>query len=273
MAEYQYWVATGENSDPCNAASGGQAMELQPGLKLIGISADVCYYVPPLPSEAERAMIPATYPDNYVAVSSINAFLASMGVADKIHSITGWHPAADGGQYKEPVSYENAQYDRLTYIAGGFGYWIETTQACTLKFFGKPRLKSKDEIGTVKLYKGWNLMGDLLTKVHYEAAQPSESARPKATFGSDADVELSAEQNEINMCDYLRNSVSVGGSQTPTAVDAMMTVDEIFPNVRTYYSQIPPFLQTLKYAGPGMGLLIKVNSGATGNVTLNYPAE
>jgi len=242
-------------------------IELQPGLKLIGISTDVCYYVPPLPSGAERAMIPATYPDNYVQVPSINAFLASLGVADKIQSITGWHPAADGGQYKEPVSYENSQYDRLTYIAGGFGYWIETTQSCTLKFFGKPRLKSAGEIGTVKLYKGWNLMGDLFTKVHSEGSVPEG-----VVFGSDWDKDA-IPQPETNMCNYLRNSVLVGGSQASTAVDAMMTVDEAFPYVRTYYKEIPPFMQTLKYAGPGMGLLIKINMATTGDITLNYPAE
>jgi len=59
IAEYQYWLMTGENTDPGDPASGGQAIELEAGISLIGISADVCYYVSFLPGEAERSMIPA----------------------------------------------------------------------------------------------------------------------------------------------------------------------------------------------------------------------
>ncbi|MCX6354563.1 MAG: lamin tail domain-containing protein [Candidatus Aureabacteria bacterium] len=265
IAEYQYWTMTGENTDPGDPASGGQAIELEAGINLIGISADVCYYVSFLPGEAERSMIPATYPDNYVEVSSIHSLLSGMGIADKVQRIMGWHPDPEGGRYNAPATYENSPFDTLRYLAGGYGYWIEISEACAWKISGKPRLKALCASETVKLYPGWNLVGDLIAQVHYTGNNPA------AGFGSDETGRIV----ETNMCDYLRNLIYVNGSPIPGVVEAMVAYDRVFPFVHSYYAGVPDFLQTLTYAGPGMGLLIKVNLGISppGSVILEYPSE
>jgi hypothetical protein len=234
-------------------------------LNLIGISEDVCFYVSPAPGEAERLMIPATYPDNYIEVPSINSVLADMGIADKILEIVGWHPSPGGGAVKEPVSYTNSSFDNLTYLAGGYGYWVKVSEPGIWKIQGKPRLKALDGSKEVTLCPGWNLMADLFTKVHYSGDVPS------AGFGSDA----AGWSTETNMCDYLDNLLFVNGSQSPDAVDAMLAFDEAFPYLHAYYKEVPLFLQTLNYAGPGMGLQIKVSPvGPPGSsVTLEYPPE
>ena len=255
---------TGESANPSDPVSGGQAMALESGLNLIGISADVCYYVSPEPGEAERAMIPVTSPANYVEVPSINSLLGNMGIADKTKKIMGWHPDPSGGSNKMLVKYENSPSDTLTYLAGGYGYWVEVSDACILKVAGKARLKGMGSSKTVKLYPGWNLMDDLFTKVHYEGSNP------EAVFESDETGRVP----QSNMCDYLRNLIRVDGAPLPGAVHVMMMAyDKVFPHVRTYYKDIPAFLQTLKYAGPGMGMLIKIDPAATGPITLEYPAE
>ena len=52
----------------------------------------------------------------------------------------------------------------------------------------------------------------------------------------------------------------------------MIAFDEVFPHVRTYYEEVPDFLQTLEYVGPGMGLLIQIEDSLS-DVTIEYPAE
>jgi hypothetical protein len=52
----------------------------------------------------------------------------------------------------------------------------------------------------------------------------------------------------------------------------MISYDSVFPFVRTYYAEVPEFLQTLTYAGPGLGMLIKIDTEST-DAAIAWPAE
>ena len=275
IAEYNAWERSRIPTAPRNASLGGQAIELEPGDNLMGISPDVCYYLPPVPDEAKRAMIPVTYPAGYVEIQDWNAdghtdiddLLWQMGISEYVGKITGWHP--DTVIKKQmPFTYEKGgyPYNNLGYMAGGLGYWMETDRRCAWEIEGIRRLKGVSNGVNMPLYDGWNVIGDLFTKVHYVGADP------EADFGSD---ESGRTLEPIYIFDYIKGLIYVAGSPAGDNTDAMIAFDEVYPYTHTYYKGMPPFLQTLDYIGPGMGLLIKIDLGETEAeiITLEYPSE
>jgi len=263
VAEYNYWIVTGELSDPSDPSSGGQAIYLHQGFNLIGISADICCFTARVPGEAERRFIPASFPDNYLHFDSIASLLDSMNIADKVQSITGWHPSPFGGPHKIPVIYENSDMDTLDYLAGGYGYWVQVSEPCVWKIYGVNRLKGICEEREINLLPGWNLMGNLFAGVHFQ------NDDPQAVFGSDESMRM----QHHGLCAFLREMFFIDGVSSPEIVDAMISYDNVFPMVRTYYREMPDFLQTLDYVGPGMGLFINVEPEEGNEIILAYPAE
>jgi len=134
-----------------------------------------------------------------------------------------------GGRAKEPVTWEGVpELDSLEYLAedtgtgeGDGGVHVEGCGPAAVE--GGGRGEGSGAGG------GWNGMGDLYTKVHYEGAAPAVG------FGSDETG--AATQGDI--CTWLRNQVKDGGVPSPGGVEAMVTYDEEFPYVRTYYAESP----------------------------------
>ena len=272
IAEYQYYVMTGEESGPSDSAQGGQAILLHQGWNLIGVSVDGCHYLPGHePSESVKQRIPVSSGNYFTIADSDNNgtvdlgdFFYEMGIRDYVDKITAWHPDYSGGAGNAPVSYEGEPYDSLTYIAGGYGYWLYANTACVWKISGQPRIKGVAESRSVPLCSGANMIGKLFSKVHYE-----EGSEPVTVFGSDE----TGWTVETNICYYLKSLIYVDGLPAGDKVECMQVFDEVYPYAHTYFREIPDFLQTLKYVGPGLGLWIVMEKDITGQIEFIFPSE
>ncbi|MDP8247458.1 MAG: hypothetical protein P9M00_04925 [Candidatus Tritonobacter lacicola] len=269
-AEYQFYDMTGDEADPGNPDSGGQAKGLHEGWNLIGVSSNVCYYITELTAD-EKARIPVS---NYVGITNsdgdgnvdIDDLLYEMGIAGYIDEITAWCPT---GTQNEAWKYESSETwptNTLKYISGGFGYWVKANASCTWKLDTYHRLKSIGDTEEMPMYHKGNLIGNLFTKVHYK----NIPADLMPEFGSDEVAQVEAAESYLH--DYIMGLITKNGG-TPLAagdVEEMVAVDR--KGAHSYFYGYPDSFQTLKYVGPGMGLWIKMKEGLSG-VEFNFPSE
>lgn len=124
------------------SATDGQAIPLQAGWNLISFGIKNCYHIGNSPS------VPMMDGIQYVQVGAIADILAS--IAGKVEVVRSFD--AQGPHTYVPGLDE---FNDLTYMAAGYGYWIRMSEPGELLLEGRRALPTD----SLELHTGWNLVG------------------------------------------------------------------------------------------------------------------
>jgi hypothetical protein len=128
-------------------------------------------------------------------------------------------------------------FNDLTYIAGGYGYWINMIGPAQLSLEGPPL----DPAVPLPLHDGWNLVGYWRSDVRYKGLVEPTAAFPDGVgFTSVSSI-----------------------SDILTSIIDLVTVVRSFDaeGAHTFDPNIPEFFNDLDYIGPGYGYWVKVTAG------------
>jgi hypothetical protein len=174
------------------------------------------------------------------------------GATEQVVSSIGDVFSSISGKYTLIRSYDSGGYhtfnpsalpflNTLTYISGGYGYWINTTEPVDLIIDGPPMLPTDELL----LSTGWNLLGYWSDQVQHVDTQPDYAYPNGAIFSPVSSIGDVISSLGMNV-DLVRSYDSQG--------------------YHTYNPSALPFLNTLKYMGPGYSYWIKMNA----DVPLNF---
>jgi alpha-tubulin suppressor-like RCC1 family protein len=126
----------------------------------------------------------------------------------------------------------------LKYVAGGYGYWVNASEPIDLVLTGPPMI----ETDSLSLKAGWNLIGYWGDDVRYVDAEPNYAYPGGAVY---------------SLVPSLGNVLGSLGAN----VDLVRSYDST--GYHTYNPSALPFLNTMKYMGPGYSYWLKLNADAT----------
>jgi len=218
------WTSNGDSARINLNAGGKQIIPLHAGWNLISFAVKNCYYVgDAIPTEPMLAGI------NYIKVNSIGSVLASInGLYDVVRSFD-----STGPHTFDPALPE---FNDLTYLAAGYGYWIKMKTAGNLELTGLKAMPTD----SLKLHTGWNLVGYWGTDVRYTDASPNVGFPPDATTFTKL------------------FSLNDGFSVISGNYNVVRSFDQ--NGYHTFDPLLPGYFNTMKYLGPGYGMWIKMKT-------------
>jgi len=203
------------------------SFQLKAGWNLFSFPLKVVYYTGENPPN-----VPLFNNIDAEPVSSIDDVLSS--ISGKYEVITSY----DGKKhtYYPGLSAEYQYLNTMTYMAGGYGYWIKMKEAATLVLTGS----CLDPSEALTLSAGWHLVGYWSASAHYE----------------------SAEQPDFTIPDYSWEAISI--DNTVSSISGKFGIITSYDGKKhTYYPGLSAeyqYLNTMTYMAPGYGYWIKMNS-------------
>ncbi|MBI5017197.1 MAG: carboxypeptidase regulatory-like domain-containing protein [Deltaproteobacteria bacterium] len=169
---------------------------------------------------------------------------ATQGVAairDVLSSIDGKYAVVRSFDETGAHSFDPALPDYLndlTYLAGGYGYWIKMTEAADLELEGLPL----NPEATLPLNANWNLVGYWGNDCRHVGDPPTDRFGPGTVFTPVARISdiLQSVADKL----IVVRSFDAGGAHT-------------------YNPTLPDYLSDLTYLGPGYGYWVKVREAGT----------
>jgi len=225
------WSADGDISHVNLAAVNSQTIPLQQGWNLISFSVNTCFY-----KEIPHPTVPMLEGLEYVHVGSIAEVLTS--IAGKYEVVRGFDRY--GAHTYDPTLSDD--FNDLTYLAPGYGYWIKMKEAGELTLRGS-RVgmgKSLDLVG------GWNLVGYWPDVVYYTGTKA-----PAMTFATPPSPMFS---NHVDSLMKVLKSLE-GNVEVIRGFDA--------DGYHSFKPDVPAFINDLNYLGPGYGYWLRVKESGS----------
>jgi bacillopeptidase F (M6 metalloprotease family) len=204
------------------AAADEQVIPLQAGWNLISFGIKSCYHVGDAPT------VPMMDGIRYIQVASIADVLASL--AGKIEVVRGFD--AQGPHTYVPGLEE---YNDLTYMAAGYGYWIRLSEPGELLLQGVRALPTD----SLELHTGWNLVGYWGSDIRYVGSRPTVPFPGDATFTA---VD------------------SLAGSFGAIAGDYGIVWSFDAEGSHIFDPALPAGVNTMTYLGPGYGFWLRMKA-------------
>jgi hypothetical protein len=206
----------------------GQEIPLKKGWNFFSFAVNKVYYDSATPPSVETLSN-----TTYEKVDSLNDVFASInGKYDLVRN----YNSNDTQTFDPNIP---SFFNTLHYLAAGYGYWMKMKEAATLKLSG-PLANPSDSI---MLHDGWNLIGCWSNDAFYDSKLPPTVHLP----------------NQVNLV------------KIPELKDVLQTIDGKYSIVRSidtngseviYDVNVPSFLNSLHFIGPGYGYWIKMNEPA-----------
>lgn len=223
------WTGADDTAEVNVIGSAAQRIPLQSGWNLISFSIKKCFYVDDGGGAPNVALLPGTV---MVPEASVADILISIdGKYDLVRSFD-----ADGAHTFDPGLPE---FSDLTYMAGGYGYWIKMNTAGTLEIYGM-RAAAAD---TLTLHNNWNLVGCWHPDVQYTG-----ETEPLVDFPADVHQRV-----KVDSIDTVVAAIS-------GAYSVIRSFDST--SAHTYDPLLPAF-NDLEYMGLGYGFWIKMKNAGT----------
>jgi bacillopeptidase F (M6 metalloprotease family) len=189
------------------SATDAQVIPLQAGWNLISFGIKNCYYIGTSPSAPMMDGI------QFVPVASISEIFGA--VAGKVEVVRSF-------DHQGPHTYVPGldDYNDLTYMAAGYGYWIKMREAGELLLEGRRALPTD----SLELHTGWNLVGYWGSDVRYVGARPAVTF-PEGTvftaFGSLAESFSAIAGNYAILWSFDANGSHIFDPALPAGVNTM----------------------------------------------------
>ncbi len=222
------WTFDGDVANVNVNGGGVFSIPLQKGWNLISFPIKTCYYVDNIQGYADG--------QPNVPMLPMTMFKKVNSIADILSSIDGKYTVVRSSDKIGAHTFDPAlpEFSDMKYMACGYGYWIEMTEAANLELQGI-RANASDHI---ELSAGWNLVGYWHPNTRYHSNQPTVSFPYNTNF---SDV----------------NSIS----------DVLFSIDGKYDVIRSFDSDgahtFDPMLEMFSdvyYMGPGYGYWIKMNT-------------
>ncbi|KPA16026.1 serine protease [Candidatus Magnetomorum sp. HK-1] len=222
------WTFDGDLFQVNLAANGIFSIPLHKGWNLISFPIKTCYYIESAPGYADGK------PD--IPMLPHTVFKKVQSIADILLSIQGKYTVVRSSDKLGAHTFDPnlPDFSDMKYMACGYGYWIEMTEAGSLELQGV-RANAAD---LIELSSGWNLVGYWHPKSQYHEVKPS------VNFPNDTEF-------------------SIVGSVS----DILSTIDGKYDVIRSFDSEgahtFDPVLEIfsdLDYLGPGYGYWIKMKT-------------
>ncbi|MBI5017194.1 MAG: hypothetical protein HZB55_17145 [Deltaproteobacteria bacterium] len=224
--EWQSGGSSEVNVDGQAPLSRSFTLSLRQGWNLISFPLAVAWHVGDPPTVA----VPTG--TVYQPVAAIGDVFA--GIAGKYSVVRSFD--ADGAHSFDPTLPE--YLSDLTYVAGGYGYWIKMKEAADLVLEGLPL----DPAATRPLTANWNLVGYWGGDCRYVGDPPTDRFGPGTVFTPVARIS-DILQSVVDKLIVVR-SFDAGGAHS-------------------YNPTLPDYLSDLTYMGPGYGYWVKVNAAGS----------
>ncbi|MEI6154381.1 MAG: hypothetical protein WCQ90_09880, partial [Deltaproteobacteria bacterium] len=202
-----------------------QTIPLNAGWNLISFSVKNCYY-----TTSQTPLEPMLTGTTYIKVNSISEVLSS--IDGQYEVVRGFD--STGAHTFDPLL---PAYGDLRYMAAGYAYWIKMKQAGNLVLSGT-RASHSD---TLSLHSGWNLVGYWGEDIRYVGSQPT------VAFPADA-----------TQYTFLTDMGSVF-----TSITGKYSIIRSFDTGFHTYDPLLSGFNDLRYAGPGYGMWIRMNTVGT----------
>ena len=206
------------------SVSGNQEIPLKEGWNLFSFSVNNVYYSTTNPPD-----IPLLPHVNKKKVNSIK---------DVLNSIDGKYIVVQNyyNNNIEFLDYEAPdEFNSLTYLAVGYGYWIKMKEDATLVLEGSLAASTD----ALQLNAGWNLIGCWHSKVQFKGNQPAADLFPNTVQKYDFEEDLRSVFNSVN-----------------TFYITVQNYRE--DNIEFIDSEAPPMFNTMEFVGPGYGYWIQL---------------